>query len=119
MATIPFGDFPHAPEFNPSNNNIYLANLDADDVTVVKTATNTVVDTIPVGDFPRILEYSPGNNNIYVALSSIDKVSVIQTSSPEDEDMIGSGNNVNIQVQENTGSNVLGQSTSQDTNIVS
>ena len=44
---------PSALAFNPSNNNIYVANTNSNDVSVIRGAsTNTVVSTVDVGDGP-------------------------------------------------------------------
>ena len=52
----------------------------SDDVSVISSATNTVIKTINVGDFPRDLKYNPSNKYIYVANFGSDDVSVINSS---------------------------------------
>ena len=77
---------------------------------------NIVVDTIAVGTFPSGVAFNAGNSNMYVASSGSNLVFVIGDTSPQFEGIIGSGNNINIQVQENSGNNAGGQSGSGDNN---
>ncbi len=94
-----------------------------------------MVATVEVGDLPVDIVYNEGNGNIYAVNQNSDTVSVIGVVPPPFEGIIGSGNNINIQVQKNTGDNVggqsddgnmysdspifQGQSTSQDSSVVS
>jgi YVTN family beta-propeller protein len=66
-----------------SNNHIYVLNRDSDNVSVIDSTSNTVVDTINVGDSPDelSLEYNPSNENIYVANENSGDVSIIVSSS--------------------------------------
>ncbi len=81
ISTVDVGDRPSALAFNPSNNNIYVANTNSNDVSVIESSTNTVVSTVDVGDGPSALAFNPSNNNIYVTNPVSDDVSVIQTTS--------------------------------------
>jgi YVTN family beta-propeller protein len=65
-SVIPVGSFPQALVFNPSNNNLYVANRDSGMVSVIETANNTVIKNIAVGASPQALVFSPFNNNTYV-----------------------------------------------------
>jgi YVTN family beta-propeller protein len=67
IATISVGKFPQAIIFNPSNNNIYVANVISNTVSVIDSDINEVTDEVDVGYDPGDLEYNPSNNNIYVA----------------------------------------------------
>ncbi|MGH9264317.1 MAG: beta-propeller fold lactonase family protein [Acidimicrobiales bacterium] len=58
----------------------YVANTVSDTVSVVDTATNTVVATIPVGDQPNALAVRPDGTRVYVANGGSDTVSVIDTA---------------------------------------
>ena len=69
-----------------------------------------MVDTVTVGDAPQTITYNPGNGNMYVGNALSDTVSVIGMITSSFEGILGSGNNINIQVQENAGNNVGGQS---------
>ena len=125
---------PQGVAYNPGNGFMYVANQGIDTVSVIDQ-NNNVVDTIEVESDPISVAYNPGNGFMYVANLSSDTVSVIGTITPL-EGIIGSGNNINIQVQENSGNNVggqsggdgnsysdfpifQGQSTSQDSSVVS
>jgi YVTN family beta-propeller protein len=67
-------------EFNPNNNNLYVANFNLQNISVISSNTNTVIDTIPVGNYPREIIFNPSNNNIYVANLNSNTVSVIDTT---------------------------------------
>src|SRR5215470_18135732 len=47
---------------------VYVANERSNDITIIDTATNSVVATVPVGQRPRGLGLSPDGNTLYVAL---------------------------------------------------
>src|SRR5947208_9749845 len=61
--------------FNPSNNDIYVANFANNTVSVI--SGTSVVGTIPVGSGPAGLAFNPSNNDIYVANFADNTVSVI------------------------------------------
>ncbi len=61
---------PHAAPF------AYITN-DSNNVSVVDTATNTVIATIPVGNSPVGVAVDPAGRRVYVANSSDNNVSVI------------------------------------------
>lgn len=112
IVTLNVGDSPRALEYNPSNEYIYVANFNSGDVSIIDSSTNDVVDTVDVGVDPVSLEYNPSNEYIYVANQGSSDVSVIglEPGPPNPNDEIReSGNNINIQVQKNTGSNALAQ----------
>ena len=81
ISTVDVGDRPSALAFNPSNNNIYVANTNSNNVSVIESSTNTVISTVDVGDGPSALAFNPSNNNIYVANAYSNNVSVIETTS--------------------------------------
>lgn len=57
----------------------YVANLGSDDVTVIDTASNTVVATIAVGSDPDGVAVSPDGKRVYVSNFGSHNVSVIDT----------------------------------------
>lgn len=59
---------------------LYVTNVVSNSVSVVNTATNSVVTTIPVGRSPRGIATSPDGASIYVANAVDNTVSVINTS---------------------------------------
>ena len=79
VAVTSVGDFPHALEFNPSNNNIYVANRDSGTVSVIDSTNNTLLENVVVGTGPIALEFNPSNNNIYVANVVSNSVSMIES----------------------------------------
>jgi YVTN family beta-propeller protein len=66
IAVTPVGEFPHALEFNPSNNNIYVANRDSGTVSVIDSTNNTVIGDVNVETSPIALEFNPSNDGVYV-----------------------------------------------------
>jgi YVTN family beta-propeller protein len=79
IVITPVGEFPHALEFNPSNNNIYVANRDSGTVSVIDSTNNTLLENVAVGTEPIALEFNPSNNNIYVANVVSNSVSMIES----------------------------------------
>jgi len=59
----------------------YVSNNGSDTVTVVDTATNTVIAVIPVGDRPRGLAVTADGARVFVANEGDNNVSVISTAS--------------------------------------
>jgi YVTN family beta-propeller protein len=53
----------------PGAYRIYVTNENSGDVSVIDSATNTVIATVPVGKRPRGIHASPDGKTIYVALS--------------------------------------------------
>ncbi len=109
MATVTVGESPFAIAFNDNNQNMYVTNIGSGTVSVIDQ-NNDVVDTVTVGDFPFAIAYNPGNEHLYVVNEVSDTVSVIGMITSSFEGILVSGNNINIQVQENAGNNVGGQS---------
>ncbi|MDN3351237.1 hypothetical protein [Actinomadura sp. DC4] len=58
----------------------YVTDFNANTVSVIDTATNTVIGTIPVGANPRGVAISPGGTRVYVANFGSTTVSVIDTA---------------------------------------
>ncbi len=86
VATIAAGDRPVAVATSADGARVYVANLFSNDVTVIDTATNTVITTIamaggdPFGG-PFGLALTPDGSRLYVTSSSSGNVSIIDTSS--------------------------------------
>ena len=88
-----------------------MPNDGSDSVTVI-VQDNEVIDTVNVGDFPFSITYNGGNKYLYVVNSGepgAGTVSVIGTLIPPFSGILGSGNKINIQSQENSGDIVGGQ----------
>ena len=78
--TIATGVRPIDLAFNPVNEQLYVANLFSDDVTVIDTTTENVSTTLVVGTDPLGVGINPTNGEIYVANSSDDTVSVFDAT---------------------------------------
>ena len=78
VLTISVGNRPWAVAYS-SNGDIYVTNYGDSTVSVIDTATNSVVKTISVGSVPYGVAYS-SNGDIYVANYSDNTVSVISTA---------------------------------------
>jgi YVTN family beta-propeller protein len=65
-ATVPVGNSPFAVAVNSATNQIYVANLYDNTVTVIDGATNNTT-TVNVGVFPYAIAVNPVTNKIYVA----------------------------------------------------
>lgn len=84
-ATIAVGDAPRSVAVNSAGTRAYVSNSNAaplgpDTVSVINTATNTVVATIVVGDFPDGLALTPDGDFLYVTSTSDDTIWVINTA---------------------------------------
>jgi len=103
--------------YNPSNGFVYVTNADSNTVSVIDGSDNTVVDTITIESQPWGLAYNPSNGYMFVTNYGLGTVSIIGETKPNVppsvgdilEGSVGSGNNINIQVQENCGNNAGGQ----------
>jgi YVTN family beta-propeller protein len=80
VATVPVGNFPNGIAVTPDGSKAYVANRNSDNVSVINTATNTVVATVPVGNFPNGIAVTPDGSKVYVANRNSDNVSVINTA---------------------------------------
>jgi YVTN family beta-propeller protein len=67
LSNVEVGTEPVDLLFNPANNNMYVANVVSNSVTIINSTNNTVADTIGVNSLPLALEYNPSNNGVYVA----------------------------------------------------
>ena len=71
----------------------YVADAGSNSVSVIDTATNTVVATVPVGNAPAGVAITPNGTRAYVANFSSDTVSVIDTATNTVVATIPVGNN--------------------------
>ena len=66
---------------NPACTRVYVANASSGNVSVIDTATNTVIGApIPVGTGPRPIAVNPAGTRVYVVNWESDNVSVIDTA---------------------------------------
>ena len=80
VATVPAGVNPAIVTFTPDGTRAYVANQGSNDVTVINTATNTVVTTIPVGTQATGVVITPDGTFAYVTNTAGNTVSVINTA---------------------------------------
>lgn len=78
---IPVGDWPIDLAVSPSGARAYAVNLASATVSVIDTASNTVIATIPVGERPMGAAVSPDGTRVYVSNSTPHTVSVIDATS--------------------------------------
>ena len=55
IATVPVGSRPTAIAYDPSNGNVYVANIATNSVSVIQGSTNSVLATVRVGAAPRAI----------------------------------------------------------------
>jgi len=81
LTDIPSGIAPQGVVISPDGTRVYVANADSYSVSVINTATNTLIATIPVGALasPAFMAFSPDGSRIYVASQTSPFVSVINT----------------------------------------
>ena len=70
----------------------YVTNRNANTVSVIDTATNTVADTVSVGTQPRGIAVHPDGNTVYVGNTGSNFVSVIDTATKTVIDTVTVGN---------------------------
>jgi YVTN family beta-propeller protein len=83
--TVSVGNRPLAITYNPSNNNIYVANTFSDTMSVIDSSkNNNVISNIAVGHFPGNsssgVAYNSKNGNMYAANIGSDSLSEIDGS---------------------------------------
>lgn len=71
---------PKGMDLSPDGAKLYVANMDADTVSVIDTSSGTITDTISVGDAPCSVSLSTDGSKLYVANSGSSTVSVISLS---------------------------------------
>jgi YVTN family beta-propeller protein len=85
-ATIPLGQSATFVTVSPHGKHAYVANADAQSVTVVNTADNHVIATIPiVAGPPQFLAFAPDGRTLYVSIfndqRTIHSIDVLDTAS--------------------------------------
>jgi len=78
--TIQAGNSPSGVAVNPSTGRIYVANHGDGTISVIDSATKTVVGTITVGDIPAELAINPVTNRLYLTYSDNNITTVIDGS---------------------------------------
>ncbi len=85
VATVKVGNGPRGIAVTPDGTHAYVANEFDHAITVIATATNTVLTgpgfPIPVGHFPNTVAITPDGQHVYVTNNGSNSVSVIATAS--------------------------------------
>jgi len=80
-AVIPVGDTPAIGlAVSPDGARLYVANVNSNNVSVIDTASDTVVSSIDLGNSPDGVAFSPDGRYVYVTVLGDQVVSVIQAS---------------------------------------
>jgi len=74
------GDGPELVAITPDGNRAYVPSIKVDTVSVINTATNTVITTVPVGTFPFGAAITPDGTRAFVTIINPGTVSVINTA---------------------------------------
>jgi YVTN family beta-propeller protein len=82
---VPVGSFPTGVAVDPAGTRVYVTDGVSNTVSVIATATNTVVATVPVGSIPIGVAVDPAGSRVYVANNNVfsgvsSTVSVIDTA---------------------------------------
>jgi len=67
----------------------YVINRNSNDVSVINTATNTVIATIPVGALPQGIAVTPDGSEVYVSHADAQAVFIIDTLTNTVVDIVG------------------------------
>jgi YVTN family beta-propeller protein len=73
--------YPKSIIVNPAGTRVYVANSGSNNISVIDTTSNTVINTVDVGEKPGHLAGNPAGTRIYVANSGSNNISVIDTTS--------------------------------------
>jgi YVTN family beta-propeller protein len=65
---------------SPDGSKVYVTNIGSNTVSVINTATNTVMGTVAVGNSPHGVSVSPDGSKVYAANFDSATVSVINTA---------------------------------------
>ena len=79
-AMVPVGDSPYGICSGPDGKYVYITNWGSGDISVIRTADNTVIATVPVGNRPVNACTLPSGDFLYVTNRSDNTVSVIRIS---------------------------------------
>jgi YVTN family beta-propeller protein len=71
---------PFGIAFDPTNNNVYVANFGSNTVSVIDGRNNKITHAISVGTNPNQVAYDPANQEIYVSDSGSTTVSAISST---------------------------------------
>src|SRR5437879_1504861 len=81
VATLTVGRAPHAVAYDSSKGEIFVANQNDSNVSVISDMTNTTVATVTVGRAPSAIAYDSSMGEVFVANYNDSTVSVISDAS--------------------------------------
>jgi YVTN family beta-propeller protein len=76
-ATVALGQLPQSPTYDPANGNLFVANYDSNNLSVINGSSNQVSATIDVMAEPLAATYDSMNHDIYVSDYGANNVTVI------------------------------------------
>ena len=82
---------PYGVAFNSNGRRAYIGNSASDNISVIDTSTNMVIDTVNVGDGPTGICLHPDGTRLYVANAGSNDVYVIDTDTDTVVNTIGVG----------------------------
>ena len=82
LPPFPSGDAPNIVTLDKTSNRVYVSNFGSNNVSVIDTVTNTVVETITVGSGPWGATFDEMNKKVYVSNRGTNTVSVIDARVP-------------------------------------
>jgi YVTN family beta-propeller protein len=91
--TVPTGSMPDAVAVDEAANKVYVANYEADSVTIIDGATMKPLTTVAVGHLPQALAVDSKRHRVFVANTHSDNVTVIDGSSDHALATIAAGTN--------------------------
>ena len=95
-ATVTVGTNPWGVAITPNGSYAYVTNYSSANVSVIATATNTVVATVTVGANPWGVAITPNGSYVYVANNGSSDVSVIEKILTFSDSTINVAENINI-----------------------
>jgi YVTN family beta-propeller protein len=83
VTTLEVGLQPIAATYDSTNNEVYVANSNSSNVSIIDAAMNSVLGAIPVGDGPLAIAFDSGQNELFVANDLSNNTTIVSTASNE------------------------------------
>jgi YVTN family beta-propeller protein len=80
VATLEVGHQPIAAVYDSDNNEVYVANSNSSNVSVIDASAPSVIAAVPVGDGPLGLAYDHGQDELFVANDESNNTTIISTT---------------------------------------
>lgn len=98
VATIDVGENPDIPALSPNGDYLYVANQLDSSISIISTASNSVIKTLNTGWFPRQPVITPDGEYVYVPILNSSKIEVISITTNTIVDSIVLGNYIDNRV---------------------